>query len=110
MQSKDKGDNGAWGDGGKSKGYWEETTRSQVLVREVFKVSDLFRLETLLEYCVETFRRGLKVDAAVEELVWVHLFGSAEARKVLAEYLIGNDRSVQVGSMCCACAQNVLYV
>jgi hypothetical protein len=66
------------------------------LEREVLQAADLFRLEALLEHCVEAFRRGLTVDTAVEALVWAHLFGPAEARKVATEYFIRNGRRIQV--------------
>jgi hypothetical protein len=66
------------------------------LEREVLKAADLFRLEALLEHCVEAFRRGLKVDTAVEELVWAHLFGPAEARTVATEYFVRNGRRIKV--------------
>ena len=66
----------------------------------IYSLSNLFRLEALLEHCVEAFRRGLKVDTAVEELVWAHLVGPAEARTVATEYFVRNCRRIQVGSMC----------
>jgi hypothetical protein len=93
---KGDGGNGAGGDGGKSKGDGEEAKRRQVLEREVLKAADLFRLEALLEHCVEAFRRGLTVDTAVEELVWAHLFGPAEARSVATEYFVRNAGRIQV--------------
>ena len=62
----------------------------------MLKAADLFRLETLLEHCVEAFRRGLKVDTAVEALVWAHSEGPLEARKVATEYFVRNDRRIQV--------------
>ncbi len=95
--SKGKGGKGAGGDGGKSKGEGEEVMRRQVLEREVLKAADLFRLEALLKHCVEAFGRGLKVDTAIEQLVWAHLFGPAEARKVATDYFVGNGRRIQVG-------------
>jgi hypothetical protein len=70
-----------------------------VLEREVLKAADLFRLEALLEHCVEVFRRRLKVDTAVEGLVWAHLFGPVEARKVATEYFVRNGLRIQVGSI-----------
>jgi hypothetical protein len=66
----------------------------------VLKAADLFRLEALLEHCVEAFRRGLKVDTAVEELVWAHLFGPEEVRKVATEYFLRNGRRIHVRCMC----------
>jgi hypothetical protein len=70
-----------------------------VLEREVLQAADLFRLEALLEHCVEAFRRGLKVDTAIEELVWAHIFGPAEARKVATEYFVRNGRRILVGTV-----------
>jgi hypothetical protein len=80
-----------------------------VLEREVLKAADLFRLEALLQHCVETFRRGLKVDTVIEALVWAHLFGPAEARKVATEYFVRNGRRIQVVSIC-DCALCLMYV
>jgi hypothetical protein len=74
-----------------------------VLEREVLKAADLFRLEALLEHCVEAFGRGLTVDTAVEALVWAHLFWSAEVLKVVTEFFVGNGRRIQVGSLCLMC-------
>ena len=48
----------------------------------------MFRVEGLLEHCVEAFGRGLKVDTAVEQLVWAHNHGLAEARTVATEYFV----------------------
>jgi hypothetical protein len=79
------------------------------LEREVLKAADLFRLEALLEHCVEAFRRGLTVDTAVEELVWAHLFGPAEARAVATEYFVRNGRRIKVGSIrdCSFCSMYI---
>jgi hypothetical protein len=55
-ENKGKGGKGAGGGGGKSKGDGEEATRRQVLEREVLQAADLFRLEALLEHCLEAFR------------------------------------------------------
>ena len=49
-----------------------------------------------MEHCVEAFGRGLKVDTAVEELVWAHSDGPAEARTVATEYFVGNCRRIRV--------------
>jgi hypothetical protein len=69
------------------------------LEREVLKAADLFRLEALLEHCVEAFSRGLKVDTAIDDLVWAHLFGPAEACQVATEYFVRNGRRIQVISV-----------
>jgi hypothetical protein len=87
------GGNGAGGDG-------EEAAAGQVLEREVLKAADLFRVEGLLEHCVEAFGRGLKVDTAIEQLVWAHSDGPAEARKVATEYFVRNCRRIRVGTIC----------
>jgi hypothetical protein len=94
--SKGKGDKGAGGNGAKSMGDGEEAKRRQVLEREVLQAADLFRLEALLEHCVEAFGRGLKVYTAVEDLVWAHLCGPAEARTVATEFFVRNVRRIQV--------------
>ena len=70
----------------------------------MLKAADLFRVEGLLEHCVEAFGRGLKVDTAVEQLVWAHNHGPAEARTVATEYFVRNGRRIQVDGMCeCFC-------
>jgi hypothetical protein len=99
-RSQGNGGNGAGGDGEKSKGDGKEATRRQVLEREVLKAADLFRLEALLEHCMESFRRGLKVNTAIEALVWAHIDGPAEARKVATEYFVRNGRRIRVGPIC----------
>jgi len=74
------------------------------LERAVLKAADLFRVEGLLEHCVEAFGRGLRVDTAVEQLVWAHNHGPAEARTVATEYFVRDVRRIQVGAMFeCAC-------
>jgi hypothetical protein len=91
------GGNGAGGDG-------EEAAAGQVLERAVLKAADLFRVEGLLEHCVEAFGRGLKVKTAVEQLVWAHNHGPAEARTVATEYFVRNGRRIRVDAMCeCFC-------
>ena len=37
------------------------------------------------------------MDTVIEALVWAHLFGPAEARKVATDYFVGNGRRIQVG-------------
>ena len=74
----------------------EEAKGGQVLERAVLKAADLFQVEGLLEHCVEAFGRGLKVDTAVEQLVWAHIDGPAEARTVATEYFVRNGRRIQV--------------
>jgi len=48
---------------------------------------------------VEAFRRGLKVDTAVEALVWAHSDGPAEARTVATAYFVRNGRRIRVGTI-----------
>jgi hypothetical protein len=99
-KGKGKGSKGKGGnDGGKSKGNGEEATRRQVLEREVLKAADLFRLEGLLQHCIEAFSRGLKVTTVIEELVWAHSDGPAEARKVATQYFVRNCRRIRVGTI-----------
>jgi hypothetical protein len=76
----------------------QNTTDGAGAVRDSssLKTADLLRLEALLEHCVEAFRRGLKVDTAVEALVWAHLFGPAEAHTAATEYFVLDDRCIKV--------------
>jgi hypothetical protein len=85
------GGNGAGGNG-------EEAAAGQALEREreLLKAAHLFRVEGLLEHCVEVFGRGLKVTTAVEQLVWAHNTGPAEARTVATEYFVRNGRHIRV--------------
>jgi len=78
----------------------EEATTLQELERAMLKAADRFRVEGLFEHCVEAFGRGLKVNTAVEQLVWAHNHGPAEARTVATEYFVRNGRRIQVGAMC----------
>jgi hypothetical protein len=41
----------------------------------------------------------LKVKTAVEQLVWAHNHGPAEARTVATEYFARNGRRIQVDGM-----------
>jgi len=63
----------------------------------VLKASDLFRLEELLQHCVEAFRRGLKVDSVIEQLVWAHSKGPLEA--LATQYFARNGRRILVGTI-----------
>jgi len=62
----------------------------------VLKAADLFRVEGLLEHCVEAFGRGLTVNTAIEQLVWAHSDGPAEARTVATGYFVRNGRRIRV--------------
>jgi len=46
--------------------------------------ADLFRVEGLLEHCVEAVGRGLNVNTAIEQLVCAHSDVPAQARSVAA--------------------------
>jgi hypothetical protein len=52
-----------------------------------------------MQHCMKAFSRGLKVNTAIEELVWAHSEGPAEARKVATEYFARNYRRIQVGTI-----------
>ena len=52
-----------------------------------------------MKHCMKAFSRGLKVNTAIEELVWAHSEGPAEARKVATEYFAHNYRRIQVGTI-----------
>ena len=93
----ESGEGGAGGGGGTGEG--EEAAAGQVLERAVLKAADLFRVEGLLEHCVEAFGRGLTVNTAIEQLVWAHSDGPAEARKVATEYFVRNGRRIRVGTI-----------
>ena len=96
----ESGEGGAGAGGGNAAGGdGEEAAAGQVLEREVLKAADLFRVEGLLEHCVEAFGRRLKVDTAIEQLVWAHSDGPAEARKVATEYFVRNCRRIRVGTI-----------
>ena len=53
-------------------------------------------LEKQLRDLVEAFGRGLKVDTAIEQLVWAHNHASAEAHKMATECFVRNARQIQV--------------
>jgi hypothetical protein len=90
-----------------SMGDGEQATNRQVLGRAILQAADLFRLEALLQHCVESFQRGLTVDTAIEQLVWAHNNGPEEARTVATEYFVDNCRRIRVGSAC-DCAFSLL--
>jgi hypothetical protein len=62
----------------------------------VLKAADLFQAEGLLKHCLEGFREGLTVHTVVEQLVWTHTRGPAEARDIATEFFVANVRSIQV--------------
>jgi len=93
--------------GEKSMGVGEHETHRQVFGRAMLKAADLFRLEALLQHCVESFQRGLTVETAIEQLVWAHNNGPEEARTVATEYFVDNCRRIRVGSVC-DCAYSLL--
>jgi hypothetical protein len=100
-----KGGGGGKGKGGsKGKGKGKEAAGSEEdegsgpapLELEVLKAADLFQAEGLLKHCLEGFRRALTVHTVVEQLVWAHKRGPAEARAVATEYFVANARAVRV--------------
>ena len=58
--------------------------------------ADLFQAEGLLKHCLEGFRGGLTVDTVVEQLVWAHKCGPAEAQAVATEFFVAHGRAVRV--------------
>ena len=49
---------------------------------------------------LDDFRiEGLTVDTAIEQLVWAHSDGPAEARKVATEYFVRHFRRIRVGTI-----------
>ena len=74
--------------------------RLQEVEREVLKAADLLQVEGLLKHhdCLEAFLRGLSVHTAIEQLVWAHTHGPAEARIMTTEYLVCNGRRIRVRS------------
>jgi len=75
---------------------WEDLQGRAVLELEVLKAADLFQAEGLLKHCLEGFREGLTVHTVVEQLVWTHTRGPAEARDIATEFFVANVRSIQV--------------
>jgi hypothetical protein len=98
-----KGKGGSKGKG-KGKGKGKEAAGSEedegagraALELEVLKAADLFQAEGLLKHCLEGFRGALTVHTVVEQLVWAHKHGPAEARVVATEFFAANGRAVRV--------------
>jgi len=63
---------------------------------EVLKAADLLRAEGLLQHCLEGFGGGMTVATAVEELVWAHQEGPAEAREMATEFFVRNCKAIRV--------------
>ena len=80
---------------GKDKADSEGAGRA-ALELKVLKAADLFQAEGLLKHCLEGFRRALTVHTVVEQLVWAHKRGPAEARTVATEYFVAHVRAVRV--------------
>ena len=74
----------------------DEGAGRAALELKVLKAADLFQAEGLLKHCLEGFRRALTVHTVVEQLVWAHKCGPAEARAVATEYFVANARAVRV--------------
>jgi hypothetical protein len=100
---KGKGKSGSKGkSNGKGKGKEaadseeDEGAGRAALELKVLKAADLFQAEGLLKHCLEGFRRALTVHTVVEQLVWAHKHGPAEARAIATEYFVANARAVRV--------------
>ena len=95
---------GKGGGGGKGKGGGKEAAGSEedegaghAALELVMKAAaDLFQAEGLLKHCLEGFRKGLTVHTVVEQLVWAHTRGPAEARAIATEFFAAHGRAVQV--------------
>jgi len=103
------GGNGGGGGTGKGKGKEEaggEDDKGAVrtaLELAVLKATELFQAEgVLLKHYLEGFRSGLSVHKVVEQLVWVHNDGPAEARTVATEFLATHSSVIRV--CCCRLA------
>ena len=97
-QDKDKKAKGKGKSKGKEAAGSEDEGRAGrgALALEVLKAADLFQAEGLLKHCLEGFRGALTVHTVVEQLVWAHTRGPAEARAVATEYFIAHGRAVRV--------------
>jgi hypothetical protein len=62
----------------------------------VLTAADRFQAQGLLKHCLEGFRGGLTVHTVVEQLVWAHKRGPAEARAVATDFLVAHVRAVRV--------------
>ena len=100
-----KGKSGSKGKGkeaGKGKGKEaadseeDEGAGRAALELEVLKAADLFQAEGLLKHCMEGFRGALTVHTVVEQLVWAHKCGPAEARAVATDFFVAHGRGVRV--------------
>ena len=56
-----------------------------------------------MKHCLEGFRGGLTVDTVVEQLVWAHKRGPAEARAIATEFFVAHVRAVRVRACFVAC-------
>ena len=74
---------------------------------EVLKAADLLRAEGLLQHCLESFRGGMTVATAVEELVWAHQEGPAEAREMATDFFVRNRKAIRV-RVCDGCDDDVV--
>ena len=86
-------------DNGKGKGAAgseeDEEAGREALELEVLKAADLFQAEGLLKHCLEGFRGALTVHTVVEQLLWAHKRGPAEARAVATEFFAAHGRDVR---------------
>ena len=49
-----------------------------------------------MQHCLESFRGGMTVATAVEELVWAHQEGPAEAREMATDFFVRNRKAIRV--------------
>jgi len=87
---------GGTGEGGGKRDEHKGAGRRQAMAREVFKATDVFQAEGLLNHCLKTFRLSLTLHTAVECLVWTHLHGPRQARALTADYLVQHGKTIQV--------------
>jgi hypothetical protein len=86
------------GGGGKEAAGSEEDEGAGCAALElgVLKAADLFQALGRLKHCLEGFRGGLTVHIVLEQLVWAHKRGPAEARAIATEYFVAHVRAVRV--------------
>ena len=73
----------------------------------MLKAADLLRAEGLLQHCLESFRGGMTVATAVEELVWAHQEGPAEAREMATDFFVRKWKAIRVRA-CGGCDDDVV--
>ena len=97
-------------EGAKVKDDWEdeeeeeEEESEERELQELLRVADRFQAEGLYEHCLEEFGRALTVQTAIQQLVWAHNRGPADAREMALQYVTENRRAIQVAVSCLACS------